>query len=75
MSALPTDSRNLAEVNQFHLGRACIFYDELIDLGNSAQYARTQALAYLRRKTHWDEAIAAGALDFELGTRCTHEML
>lgn len=73
MSALPTDSRNLAEVNQFHLGRAVGFYEELIDLGNATQYARAQALAYLRRKTHWDEAIAAGALDFELGTRATRE--
>ncbi len=63
---LPTDTVNLAEIHAFYLRRARIFYQEKIDLGHKVAEARPMALAYLRRKTHWPEPMAAGAFDREL---------
>lgn len=63
---LPTDRVNLAEINDWHVRRACSFYNDKIAEGFRPQEARPQALAYLRRKTNWPEPLAAGAFDSEL---------
>lgn len=63
MSAIPTDERNLREINEYWTLQSIVFYQERVDLGYTPAFARAQALAYLRRKTHWDLPLAAGVLD------------
>lgn len=67
MQDLPTDSKNMAEIQAHYLRQARMFYQERVDLGHSVAVARPQALAYLRRKTGWPEPLAAGAFDDILG--------
>ena len=69
MSAIPTDERNLREVNEYYARQSVAFYQERIDLGYTPALARAQALAYLRRKTQWDAALAAGVLDTSIADK------
>lgn len=53
---LETDKLNNLEASRAVYQRRC-------DSGIPANDSRAEALAYLRRKTHWGAAYAAGAFD------------
>ena len=63
MIELPTDITNRGEIDAHYVHLACGCYADRIALGYPTGAARAGALAYLRRKTHWPEAFAAGVLD------------
>lgn len=53
---LETDRLNALEASR-------VVYQRRRDAGISANDSRTEAMAYLRRKTQWRAAYAAGAFD------------
>jgi hypothetical protein len=72
---LATDQANLESIHSWHLRLSCAFYDVRRSDGESRQVARFEATRYLRRKTGWSEATAAGALDAALEIRDKQELL
>lgn len=73
---LATDIRNRLEIDTaWSLALAVSIYEQRLDYGTGRTPARAEALAYLRRKTMWTEAIAAGALDNAILIRDTRAAL
>lgn len=64
-----TDQDNLTEFARFRLSLAVSIFNQRLDYGLPRTAARAEALVYLRRKTGWTEATAAGALDSAIEIR------
>lgn len=63
---LETDRMNLAELARVSVDRALKHYRTARREGYNEENARAQAIAYLRRKTHWTFHLAAGTFDAAL---------